>query len=250
MISHPFRCLYIHIPKTGGNSVNRMFGVKWEDHKDLGRYAAELEPAVFAHYYKFAIVRNPWERIFSDYNYQKKKSRERDSKLFLYDAAGRVRTFRTWLEAVMDQPHRYAPHHWGGEVSTGIHRWSPQVDWISLEGRVAVDRVLRLESIDDDLAAVSRHLHLPATRLPHRNRRWHWHYSWYYDRTSRDLVASYYERDIAAFGYRFESANEQAAAFIRTCLTPLSFAPRLVGRSATVFQPGPESIRSRSSSQL
>lgn len=221
MINHLLRCLYIHIPKTGGNSINRLFGVGWENHKDLARYATELPSSIVSSYYKFAIVRNPWERIFSDYNYQKKKSRERDSKLFLFDARGRVRPFRDWLQAVFDQPHRYTPDRWGGEVSGSIHRWSPQVDWISLDGQIAVDRVLHLETIDRDFADIASAVNLPAQRLPHRNRRWHWHYSWYYDDASRERVASYYARDIAAFGYRFESADAWTAQLIRACSQPV-----------------------------
>jgi hypothetical protein len=59
MISHPHRCIFVHIPKTAGNSVNRVFGVDWQNHKDLARYAAELPPDIFSTYFKFAIVRNP-----------------------------------------------------------------------------------------------------------------------------------------------------------------------------------------------
>ena len=93
MIHHDFRFIYIHIPKTAGNSVNRVFGIGWDNHKDLQRYAAELPSETLAGYYKFAIVRNPWERILSDYNYQRRKSRPRDSKLFLFKESGARRGF-------------------------------------------------------------------------------------------------------------------------------------------------------------
>jgi hypothetical protein len=204
MINHALRCIYVHIPKTAGNSVNRAFGADWADHADLGRCATQLPPEDFASYFKFAIVRNPWDRLFSDYNYQKKKSRPRDSKLFLFKPSGERRRFREWAEAALGDPHRYAPATWGGDVSPGIHRWSPQVDWIALNGRIAVDRVLRLERLAEEFPAVCDRLGLPPVRLRHRNRRFHWHYSWYYDDTTRALVADYYARDIAAFGYEFE----------------------------------------------
>lgn len=223
MINHPHRCIFVHIPKTGGNSVNRAFGVAWENHKDLGRYAEELPPETFAGYCKFAIVRNPWDRIFSDYNYQRRKSRARDSKLFLFGENGRRRDFRTWLEEVLADPHRYAPETWGGEVSAGLHRWSPQVDWITVDGRVAVDRVLRLEHLQEDYDEACRTLPLPALQLPHRNRRMHWHYSWYYDAEARDIVANYYARDIAAFGYEFDSRMEHLWPALQTCLTSAMF---------------------------
>ena len=150
MINHDYRCIYIHIPKTAGNSINRVFGVQWRDHKDLASYAAEQPGEVIEQYYKFAIVRNPWARMLSDYNYQKKKSRA--DKLFLHDSDGEQRLFRAWIEAVLADPFRYAATTWGGDVSSNIHRWSPQVDWMSLHGSLAVDKVVHLENLSQGLA--------------------------------------------------------------------------------------------------
>jgi hypothetical protein len=87
MISHRYRFLSVHIPKTGGNSINRLFGMGWQDHKDLARHREERCRA----YLKFAVVRNPWERLLSDYNYQGRKSRPRSARLRVHDAAGRRR---------------------------------------------------------------------------------------------------------------------------------------------------------------
>ncbi len=211
MINHELRCIYVHIPKTAGNSVNRVFGVSWSDHQDLAKHAAELPPAVFDRYLKFAIVRNPWDRLFSDYNYQLKKSRPAVSKLFLHDRAGAVRGFSDWVRATLADPHRYSPRDWGGDVSPGLHRWSPQVDWISIDGRNRLDCVLRMENLRADFARLCVRLGLPPVRLPRRNRRLHWHYSWYYDDETRDFVRAYYARDIATFGYRFETSPLRSA---------------------------------------
>ncbi len=204
MISHSHRCIFVHIPKTAGNSINRVFGISWQDHKDLQRYRAELPAAEFDSYFKFAIVRNPWDRLLSDYNYQVKKSRARDSKLYIYDERGHRRGFASWIEQVFCEPARYAPKTWGGDVSAHIHRWSPQVDWISVDDRIAVERVVKLEDLSTEFPLLAQQLDLPVKRLPHRNGRLHWHYSHYYDRATRDLVAQYYARDIAAFDYEFE----------------------------------------------
>ena len=203
MINHDHRFIFVHIPKTAGNSVNRVFGVKWEDHKDLAAYAAQIPEELFKRYYKFAIVRNPWARMLSDYNYQVKKSRPAASKLFLFDERGEKRRFRAWLEAVLADPFHYDPSSWGGAVSSHIHRWSPQVDWISLNGTMAVDKVIPIERLDSGFNEVCQSLGLRAPHVPHRNGRFHWHYSWYYDDGARDLVAQYYAKDIEAFGYSF-----------------------------------------------
>ncbi len=206
MISHRHRCLSVHIPKAAGNSINRAFGVSWENHKDLARYRAELPTEVFAGYFKFAVVRNPWERLLSDYNYQLRKSRPDDSRLLLRDPEGRRREFTEWAALAMGRDGSCEPSSWGGEVSAGIGRFSPQVDWISVEGRVAVDFVARLETIDLDFERIRAATGLAQRHLPRRNARFHLHYSWYYDDVTRARVARHYASDIAEFGYRFEES--------------------------------------------
>ena len=206
MISHEHQCIFVHIPKTAGNSVNRVFGIGWQDHKDLQRYRDELPAEDFARYFKFAIVRNPWDRLFSDYNYQLKKSREKDSKLFLFTPNGSKRNFAEWVEVALAAPDFYEPQRWGGAVSSHIHRWSPQADWISVDGRPAVDFIAHLERLSDDFPVICERLGVPPVRLPHRNRRLHLHYSHYYDAATRSIVAAYYARDIELFGYEFHRA--------------------------------------------
>ena len=44
------------------------------------------------------------------------------------------------------------PAEWGARVSQGIHPWSPQVDWISISGTIAVDRVLQMENLQESFA--------------------------------------------------------------------------------------------------
>jgi chondroitin 4-sulfotransferase 11 len=204
MISHPHRCISVHIPKAAGNSVNEAFGIGWQDHKDLARYETELAPAVFADYYKFAVVRNPWDRLLSDYNYQVRKSRPADTKLHLFDERGARRSFAEWTEVALSGREPLPAARWGGDVSPGIHRFSPQLDWISLRGGIAVDFVARFERLGEDFQVISRAVGLGRTNLSRRNPRFHFHYSRYYDAATRDLVANYYARDIAAFGYDFD----------------------------------------------
>ncbi len=204
MISHSFQCLSVHIPKAAGNSVNRAFGVDWQDHQDIARYQTELPPAVFASYFKFTVVRNPWDRLLSDYNYQVRKSRPADSKLHLFDARGVRRNFAAWTEAALSETSRYPANSWGGNVSPGIHRFSPQLDWISLAGTPALDFIASFEHLDDDFRVISRAVGLEQKDLPKRNPRFHFHYSRYYDDATRDRVGRYYAADIAAFGYKFE----------------------------------------------
>lgn len=202
MIDHKRKCLFVHIPKTGGNSMNAVFGQDWSPHRDLEAYAALEGIETVRSYFKFALVRNPWARLFSDYNYQKRKSR--GVKLHVHDAHGRVRKFPDWVDAVVDDPHRYDPSDWGGKPSPGIHRWSPQVDWISLDGRPTLDAFLKIEEAVEGFPALAAKLGLPqGVRLPKRNWRFHFPYRWHYSKKLAEKVGELYERDVTEFGYSF-----------------------------------------------
>ena len=95
MISHHHKCIFIHIPKTAGQSIEHCFirslGLTWETRAPLLlRYndRPELGPPSLAHlkyseyseykyiteeqiqtYFKFAFIRNPWSRLVSIYKY-------------------------------------------------------------------------------------------------------------------------------------------------------------------------------------
>lgn len=204
MLIPKHRCLFVHIPKTAGKSLQRFFGVPWQHHMDLARCARTLDRCDFEAFHKFAVVRNPWDRMLSEFTFQSRKRPRQGERLHVLDEAGRQRGFSEWLEAVLSDPYRYPASIWGGNVSEGIHRWSPQVDWLSIDGELRVDTVLRFERLEEDFAALSAKLGIHGGRLPCRNWTLHWHYSRYYDEPSRRRVAEFFDADIRAFGYRFE----------------------------------------------
>jgi len=92
MLSINKKFLFIHVPKTGGNSIQKIlkkysednitigehqdgierFGVqnreyKTVKHSPLSYYKAVIEPELYKKLFKFATIRNPWDRIISFY---------------------------------------------------------------------------------------------------------------------------------------------------------------------------------------
>jgi hypothetical protein len=134
----------------------------------------------FESYLSFAIERNPWDAVVSLYHW-----RNRDSEpgsggqpFAEYVASEAVATFAT--------------------KNQRIYR---------IKGQVAVDRVLRYESLDAELAALWTELGLPGTPdLPHAkggSRPRGPSYRSYYDDSSRERVAELFAAPIADLGYEF-----------------------------------------------
>ena len=200
-----YNCLFVHIPKAAGNSIKHAFGIGWEDHKDIEKYSQILGERKLAQLFKFTFVRNPWDRLFSEYNFQRRKSQRADTvRLYLYKEDGTERNFREWVSFALANPRLHPPNQWGGKPSEEVHRMSPQWDWIASDDGLRVDFVGRLENMQEDFRKICLKVGLTPRRLKRKNRKLHLHYSRHYDQETKELVADYYRKDIEAFGYEFE----------------------------------------------
>jgi len=237
MLCHPYRCLFVHVPKTAGQSIEAYFmehlglpeserdvlllsknqdplrGPPRLSHLKAAEYlsAGHISPEQFQAYYKFSFVRNPWDRLVSFYKYRGHAHR--------YD-------FKTFVFKHMPKPG------WSNDYC----HVTPQYDFLYQDGRCLVDFVGRFESLQADFDQVCQAVGLPLGTLPHANkslqqhtvlavlrgeprkivrnlkrivlrgraeRNTFRHYSEYYDAETRDRVAQIYRQDIDAFGYQF-----------------------------------------------
>jgi hypothetical protein len=130
----------------------------------------------FESYFSFAVERNPWDAVVSLYHWRYRDTEPGSFPEYVASAA--VETFAT--------------------KNQRIYR---------IKGEIAVDRVLRYESLDSDLSAVWTELGLPGTPdLPHAkagSRPRAPSYRSYYDETSQDRVAELFAAPIADLGYEF-----------------------------------------------
>ena len=128
-------------------------------------------------YFKFAVERNPWDAVVSLYHWRFRDA-ETPGDFTAFVLSEAVETFAT--------------------KNQRIYR---------LDGRVAVDRVLRYESLADELTKVWSELGLPGSPdLPHAKsgaRPRGASYRSYYDDPSRERVAELFAAPIAELGYEF-----------------------------------------------
>jgi len=196
IISPRTRCIFVHIQKTGGVSVEnalRLHDPAIGSNAHDGRrhvFARELRDIVGAAqwdaYFKFAFVRNPWDRLVSWYHMCVQGTTPNAFSRYVKDNAPTFRDFILTTTTGM------------GERTT-----RNQLDYVTSEdGAVIVDFIGRYEMLATDLADVGARLGLPL-ELPHLNRSAHAHYRDYYTDETRAIVAARFARDIERFGYTF-----------------------------------------------
>jgi chondroitin 4-sulfotransferase 11 len=183
------RCIFVHVPKTAGSSITQALFDAPSRHVPYFVYQ-RANPIKFHRYFKFAFVRNPWDRLVSTYfflreggvNWQDRQWSERN--LAGYRDFGSF--VRDWLTP---------------ENARGWVHFMPQSHFICNQaGGLMVDFVGRFERLSDDFDVVAQRLGR-ATKLPLMNQSEHAHFATYYDNETQDIVRRVYSRDIEAFGY-------------------------------------------------
>ena len=207
-VSDAHRALFVHVPKTGGSTVDLIFDEEVDDarrvagaNRHLGyRKLLGLEPGL-ADYWSCGFVRNPWARMVSWWA----------MTVDMYERAERGHQRASYKLANLQ-------HVWGPlgnyrhdfptfvlEGTANVKRLRvPQLRRLQAPGHGEVDFIGRVENFLHDVNVVRERLGLdPVEELPRRNRSTHGHYSDYYDDRSRARVAEVYAPDIEAFGYTF-----------------------------------------------
>ena len=179
--------VFIHINKTGGSSVEKALEVRHE-HRTALEKRAQLGEKCWAKKFKFAIVRNPWDKVVSHYHYRLQTNQT--------DLATSPVSFPEWVRRAYG--HREPSYYDKPKM------FMPQLDWITdADGKVMVNQVARFETLQKDFDAICQRLNRTAT-LPQLRKSERGDYRQYYDAESRAIVAKQFAKDIAEFGYRYE----------------------------------------------
>ena len=212
--------LFIHIPKNAGNSIiatNSVIPVGNNGIKDSIKKQFEMDPVspdtVSANFKRrmikhipynyldreylnrfdriFAVVRNPWSRLVSLYNYADYIANEPDLKTTWY-AKPKI----SWDEYMdrMDSFKMTPNYFW-------IHpydHWALQSDWLPTKEKVDI---LRYENLQEDLNLYFG----KQIELPYLNKGKEADYKSYYTEEQKQKVARWFKLDIERWGFDFET---------------------------------------------
>lgn len=224
--SHGF--LFVHVPKTAGTalmqalepfstnpkrtlvgSVLRRLPIVeapekayLRGHEPAFRMRAKLSPQVFDRFFRFAVVRNPYDHAVSHYEFMKQFRIER--------LAARVRkmSFVEFLRFRMKRPF------W----TDTIFAHQPEQSWFVADhdNRLLVNRILYYETLQSDFERLAADLRLGEVTLRKVNptktkaeTRSFASYADYYDAESLELVRQIYARDFGNFGYSTDALQRE-----------------------------------------
>ena len=208
MISHDHKCIFVHIPKTGGASIESLLWPGERRQSDLwmgliSKYRNKYQTGglqhlfatqirdhvgrnVFDRYFKFSLVRNPWDKAVSQFSYMSERP-----DLMEYVGMKEGCSFKKYLELIQKKVHV---------------QWDEQYKFVYDDNlELLVDYFGRFENIENEAKEIFSRLNLQFDHLPHSNRSGRQNFLSYWDNESLKIVASIYKNDIEIFGYSFPS---------------------------------------------
>lgn len=191
------RAIFVHIPKCAGVSVARsIFGNLAGGHASLNEYVNTFEPKCISSYFKFTIVRNPWDRLVSAFHYLKRGAFDEESRDWARRELGQFSRFDEFVEGWLNKDNIWKWPH-----------FRPQYHYIvEKRNRVQMDFVGLFENIDEDFRYITRRLGVDC-RLDEANRGKHDDYRNYYSEETMRIVARVYKTDIDLLGYTFDNSS-------------------------------------------
>ena len=215
MISHQHKCIFIHISKCAGSSVEKAFGVNisnntesnnvnlfgWNfEHNIFLQHATPQElidfgfinKSIWDNYYKFIIIRNPFDRSLSDYIWLMEEISQKDTYINFLNRRGRFKEALT-----NNQTINYRGDH-----------LKKQKEYFYINGSlIKYDRILRFENIGNELNSLTNDLNLSPNFFDKKfnvSKKKVIHYSKFYNQKRINEFEKLFKDDLNFLNYTFE----------------------------------------------
>ena len=179
--------IFVHINKTAGTSVARALGQPLTAHPTAEEIRDRIGRRVYESKPSFAVVRNPFDRFVSLFEFRRRRGLIPDGI-----------SFDHWTrETIVER----------NPIWMGNSRWfMPQICWVTAaadRGTLIVNEIARFESLNTDFARIVCPLGI-TTQLPVLNSSsGRGRYRDYYTSETREMVTGYYAQDLDTWDYEF-----------------------------------------------
>ena len=257
MIDDRYKLIFTHIPKTAGSSVTniikrapgknsnkpenssnnnyrRRHDLTIEDYKNL------TDTEIFDEYFKFSIVRNPWDRFASVYNFfmiilgkdqhfrnfgweriknpipEHTFTRLRRGHLppierrrLLDKSNYKLLSFEEFVykfkDTFIDKNQEYKAN-FKEDSPNIVPIWAKtQIEYLSIDGKIIMDDFCKFENLQEDIERICKKINLPyPSTFPHIRKNEHLHYTELYDEKTKKIVGDIYGEEIELFKYTFK----------------------------------------------
>jgi len=183
------KAIYFLIEKVATNSLKSAF----EDY--LGKKPFKKNYfGLYKDYFKFAFVRNPYDRLVSCYN-DKIFNGRKNEDIILKNNFYVNMPFKEFVKKVFSIPDLRADQH----IRSQYYSLTDE------KGNLLVDFIGKFENLEKDYKFVCKKIGIKNPKsLPHKNKSKRKNdYRQYYDEEARKIVEKRYKKDLEVFGYEF-----------------------------------------------
>ncbi|MEY4769208.1 MAG: hypothetical protein RL637_1847 [Pseudomonadota bacterium] len=216
LISHRYQIIFVHIQRTGGNSIRQLLnqadpdviqqlplnsGINRFKHCYISDIHSAIDEDIFNRYTKFSIVRNPFDRLFSWYSMFKHRT---IAKSEIAGGVARTVDLGNAVEMAVE-PYLESFEQFVSMPNQGLLQrfYINQSDYLTINNQIAVDVILRFEQLEKDFQLFMQCLHYDLT-LPMVNQSIRdMDYQKAYSIATQQLVTHRFHRDLTYFGYQF-----------------------------------------------
>lgn len=173
--------------------AQNLFGNLGGGHIPIYKYYTTYSPKEFDEYFKFTIVRNPWDRIVSAYHFLKE--------------GGFNNTDAVWFKKNLETYEDFNDFVLKWVCKENIFKFMhfiPQHCFLGNEGKLLVNKVYKFEKINEMYNDINNRFNLNLFDL-HKNKTKNRksNYRSYYNNNTKNIVANVYRKDIELFNYKF-----------------------------------------------